>query len=87
MTHDTAMAYLDTLVARDAELNEAMLSLRRQTIRGTIYLMITDPTHREEAIIAAHAAGLFTSPMDTLKEDLLTAVKPWIPSKKVTNEK
>jgi hypothetical protein len=87
MTHDTAMAYLDTLAVRHAQLEDAMLSLRRQTIRGCIFLMIVNETHREEAILAAHAAGLLTSPYETLKEDLLAVVQPWIPVKRATNEK
>jgi hypothetical protein len=87
MTHDTAMYYLDLLAVRAAELNEAITDLRRQSIRGCVFLLIADITDREEAILAAHAAGLLTSPYETLKTDLLKVVQPWIPTKKAANEK
>jgi hypothetical protein len=88
VTHETAMAYLDLLPARLAQIDEAILSVYRQSIRGCVFLMIVDPTHREEAIIAAHAAhaaGQLT--LETLRTDLLKAIQPWIPTKKATNEK
>jgi hypothetical protein len=87
VTHDTAMFYLDILAVRVNELHEVLQQHRVQSIRGCVYLLIADPIDREEAITAAHTAGLLTSPTETLKEDLLKVIQPWLPAKEAANER
>ena len=82
MTFDTAFVYLGSISARLESLNEA---LRRQAIRGTLFLLIEDSFDRDDAIQAAHDAGLMNTPLETFEEDLLAVVQPWLPTKELTD--
>jgi hypothetical protein len=87
MTLYAAAAYLGSITARLDYLNEALLAHRRRAIRFGVYLAVIDTFDREDAILAAHAAGLMTSPVETLEQDLLNVIQPWLPCKEVTDGK
>jgi hypothetical protein len=87
MTLDLALAHLGSITARLEHLNESLLTHRRSAIRFGIYLAITDPFDREDAIQAAHDSGLMTSPFETFQQELLTVIHPWLPAQEVNDGK
>ena len=75
MTIDTALVYLGSISARLDALDESICEQRRQAIRGTIFLLITDPFDHEDAIQHAHGSGLMLTSVETFQRDLIAAVQ------------
>ncbi len=79
MSFDTSMFYFGSIRARLDALQESIREQRRQAIRGTIYLLITDPFDREDAIQHCHENGLMFTPVETFQRDLIAAIEPYLP--------
>jgi hypothetical protein len=81
----TIMVVLSTIASRIDELNAAVLTMRRNAIKLSIFMLVPDAADRDRAEQFAHDAGLLTSPEETMMVDIIAALKPWMTLKEMNH--